>query len=107
MVARVAILISLWTINLVLFFHMVWGEGGIIVYRDLKRTYSTLEQEIASIDSENLALSREIRLLQTDKQYVEKMIRERLHYVRENELLYLFSSDKDAAGGTIDDDGKN
>ena len=107
MVARVAILVSLWAINLVLFFHMVWGEGGILVYRDLKRTYASLEQEIARSDGENLALSREIRLLQTDKQYVEKMIRERLHYVRENELLYLFSSDKDAANGTADDDGKN
>ena len=62
MVARVAILVSLWTINLILFFHMVWGEGGILVYRDLKRTYASLEQEIARIDGENLALSREIRL---------------------------------------------
>ena len=52
MVARVAILVSLWTINLILFFHMVWGEGGILVYRDLKRTYASLEQEIARIKAD-------------------------------------------------------
>ena len=78
-----------------------------MAYRDLKRTYQALEQEIASVDKENLALSREIRLLQTDKQYVEKVVRERLHYVRENELLYLFSSSRDAGSGAADDNGKN
>ena len=107
MAARVVILVGLWTINMVLFFHMLWGEGGIMAYRDLKHTYQALEQEIASVDKENLALSREIRLLQTDKQYVEKVVRERLHYVRENELLYLFSSSRDAGSGAADDNGKN
>ena len=40
----------------------------------------------------NLSLSREIRLLQTDQKYVEKMIRQRLHYLRDNEILYLFDA---------------
>ena len=53
-------------------------------------------------------LSREIRLLQTDDSYVEKMIRQRLNYVRKNEILYLFDEarpeDSTWAGAGTDDE---
>ena len=53
-------------------------------------------------------MSRDIRLLQTDERYVEKMIRQRLHYVHENEVLYLFGdSSENRESGAATHDGQN
>ena len=87
---RTFILVVLGLVNVVLFARMVWGPTGLIEYRELKHQYAELEKQIANLDAENLSLSREIRLLQSDSQYMEKVIRQRLHYVRDNEVLYLF-----------------
>ncbi|WP_291440884.1 septum formation initiator family protein [Desulfovibrio sp.] len=89
---RSFILVVLGLISVVLFSRMVWGPTGLLEYRELKRQYAALETQIAGLDAENMALSREIRLLQSDNQYVEKVIRQRLHYVRDNEVLYLFDT---------------
>lgn len=87
---RTFILVMLGVLNIVLFARMVWGPTGLVEYRELKQQYAELEKQIAGLDAENLSLSREIRLLQSDNQYVEKVIRQRLHFVRDNEVLYLF-----------------
>lgn len=89
---RSFILVVLGLVSVVLFSRMVWGPTGLIEYRELKKQYSDLEKQIAGLDAENMTLSREIRLLQSDNQYVEKVIRQRLHYVRDNEVLYLFDA---------------
>ena len=89
---RVTILLILGVFNLVLFSRMIWGPTGLVEYRDLKRQHAALVAEINSLDGQNKALSKDIRLLQSDGQYVEKMIRQRLHYMRDNEVLYLFGS---------------
>ncbi|MBB5143884.1 FtsB family cell division protein [Desulfovibrio intestinalis] len=89
---RSFILVVLGLVSVVLFSRMVWGPTGLLEYRELKKQYSDLEKQIADLDAENMALSREIRLLQSDNQYVEKVIRQRLHYVRDNEVLYLFDA---------------
>jgi cell division protein FtsB len=87
---RTVILVVLACINLVLFGRMVWGPTGLLEYRELKQQYAAMDRQVADLDARNMALSREIRLLQADSQYVEKVIRQRLHYVRDNEVLYLF-----------------
>lgn len=89
---RSFILVVLGLVSVVLFSRMVWGPTGLLEYRELKKQYSDFEKQIADLDAENMALSREIRLLQSDNQYVEKVIRQRLHYVRDNEVLYLFDA---------------
>ncbi|AMD89756.1 hypothetical protein HMPREF1022_00323 [Desulfovibrio sp. 6_1_46AFAA] len=104
---RVFILVALGLINVVLFSRMIWGPTGLMEYRELKRQYAALQEQVAGLDAENLALSREIRLLQSDNQYVEKMIRQRLHYVRDNEVLYLFGKSAKTGQGAADNDGKN
>ena len=89
---RSFILVVLGLISIVLFSRTVWGPTGLLEYRELKKQYADLEKQIADLDKENVALSHEIRLLQSDNQYVEKVIRQRLHYVRDNEVLYLFDA---------------
>ena len=92
MFGRSFLLGSLALICVALFGRMVWGPTGLIEYRELKERHAELDKEIAALDAENMALSREIQLLQTDRQYMEKVIRQRLHYVRDNEILYLFDT---------------
>lgn len=104
---RVLILTVLALANVTLFCSMVWGPTGLVEYYDLKQRHSDLEKEMSGLDAENLSLSREIRLLQSDGQYVEKMIRQRLRYVRDNEILYLFGDAENAGSGAAKNDGKN
>ncbi|WP_298032166.1 septum formation initiator family protein [uncultured Desulfovibrio sp.] len=90
-----------------LFTRMVWGPTGLVEYRELKQQYAALQEQITGLDAENLALSREIRLLQSDSQYVEKMIRQSLHYMRDNDVLYLFGNSAKTGSGAANNDGKN
>jgi len=103
---RVFILVVLSLINIILFIKMVWGPTGLLEYRDLKNRHAELTEKIAALNAENISLSREIRLLRSNEQYVEKMIWQRLHYVRENEILYLFGDSVKPVSGAADD-GKN
>lgn len=105
MITRILVLIFLGVLDLALFGKMVWGPSGIAEYRSLKNQYASLQAKIAALDSENMALSREIRLLQSDDKYVEKMVREKLRYLRDNEIVYLFPSK--AETGVASNDGKN
>lgn len=89
---RVFRLCSFSVCNLVLLYRMIWGPTGLVDYSDLRSEYAEIQRQDAALDAENLSLSREIRLLQTDQKYVEKMIRQRLHYLRDNEILYLFDA---------------
>lgn len=74
-------------------------------YRELKGQYASLKEKISSLDAQNMALSRDIRLLQSDSQYVEKMVRQKLRYLRENEIVYLFPGKAD--NGAMENDSKN
>ncbi|MDL2316856.1 septum formation initiator family protein [Desulfovibrio sp. OttesenSCG-928-A18] len=90
MLARRIVLIVSILLNLVLVYNLIWGKSGAIAYQDLREQCDSLEARIKTIGEENLELSREIHLLQTDAKYQEKVIRNRLNFVRENEILYTF-----------------
>ena len=107
MIWRVVILLGLGICNIVLFSRVIWGSTGILEYRELKNRYEILQEKIHKLDEDNLAISREIRLLQTDKKYMEKVIRQRLHYVRDNEILYIFGKSSVPATGMKEDERKN
>lgn len=105
---RVFIITALGVLNVVLFYRMVWSPYGILAYHKLKKEHTQLEEHVQELDQQNLALSREILLLRNDDGYVEKMIRRRLHYVKENEILYLFSDAQSSSkAGAEADEGKN
>ncbi len=91
-------------VNAVLVWSLVWGDHGIGAYRVLKEECAMLDRHIAELDERNLELSREIRLLQSDDKYVEKMIRDRgLNLVRDNEILYIFPESSENAGAKADE----
>ena len=81
-------------LNAALFSRLMWGSGSIYAWSALKEKQSELSQELAALNEQRASLSREIRLLKTDPDYVEKVIRQRLNYVRKNEILYLFDKNR-------------
>lgn len=92
---KLSLLILSVMLNLALLSRIVWGSHSLYTWRVLKEKQHELSQELASLDKKRADLSREIRLLKTDPAYVEKIIRQRLNYVRKNEILYLFEQSKE------------
>lgn len=86
---RIVFAVSI-VLNVVLIYNLIWGDRGIIAYKDLKARCSTLQSSLDQINKDNQNLSQEIRLLQSDDKYLEKVIRNRMNFVRENEILYVF-----------------
>lgn len=84
-------------INCILLYNLVWGDQGLKAYKNLKDQHRVLEARIKEIDERNIALSREIRLLQTDEKYIEKVIRKRFNFVKDDEILYIFPGSHDTA----------
>lgn len=104
---RVLILVVVGCLDIALFGKMVWGPGGIKEYRELQNQYSSLQQRIADLDAENRALSMDIRLLQSDDKYVEKMVRQKLRYLRDNEVVYIFPQSSGRDTEKVSHDSKN
>ena len=105
---KVFLIAALGALNVAFFYRMVWSPYGILVYHKLRQEHAQLEAQVQALDKHNLALSREIRLLRSDDSYMEKMIRQRLHYVKDNEILYLFNAAQSSSkAGATADEGKN
>ena len=105
---KVVIITALGVLNIALFYRMIWSPYGLLVYHKLRQEHVQLETKVQELDKHNLALSHEIRLLRSDDSYVEKMIRQRLHYVKDNEILYLINDAQiSSKAGTPADEGKN
>jgi cell division protein FtsB len=63
-------------------------------YQTLKADTYAFTQRQDMLDEKAYLLSHEIRLLQNDSEYVEKIIRARLGFVKSNEILYIFPDSK-------------
>ncbi|MDO5538083.1 MAG: septum formation initiator family protein [Desulfovibrionaceae bacterium] len=94
---RLLVLCGFVLINSFLVYKAIWGESGLLAHQVMVEAQRAAEAECLALDAQNRALSREIRLLQTDAAYIEKMVRERLHYLHDNEILYLFGDDDEPA----------
>ena len=95
-------------VNLTLGVRLFWGPQSLSSYHHLKTQHAALQADLVAQDGVNAGLSREIRLLQNDARYLEKKIRQRLNYVKENEILYLFSGGQNAnTMGASRHEGKN
>lgn len=100
---RIVFAISV-VLNLVLVYNLIWGDRGIIAYKDLKARCATLQSSLDQIHKDNHDLSQEIRLLQSDDKYLEKVIRNRMNFVRENETLYIYPTGQQAEQAGVSPD---
>jgi len=105
--ARRVLLALLVVINVVLLFRLVWSDHGVIAYMNMRHRSDSLQDRLRDVDSRSLELSNEIRRLKNDRPYQERVIRERMNYVKENEVLYIFSGKVDAAQGAMDNEKKD
>ena len=103
---KTVILALAFVVNATLAWRLAWGPQSVISFRELKAQHVALVDEITRLDAINANLTSEIRLLQSDDRYVEKIIRQRLNFVRDNEILYLFD-DGQSLSGAATNDGKN
>jgi cell division protein FtsB len=83
-------------LNLLLVWALVWGDNGLVAHENLEREYTVLDGQIKALYAKNISLSREIKLLQTDSKYMEYIIRKRLNFVKDNEILYVFPGGQEA-----------
>lgn len=94
-------------VNVVLLFRLFWTEHGLFVYMNMRKRSVKLQNQLQEVDARSLELSREIRRLKNDRSYQEMIIRERMNYVKENEVLYIFSGKVDVPQGAEGDEKKN
>lgn len=104
---RLVLVALLLVINLILLFRLVWSDQGVFAYLELKERYDSLRTRVEAVDAENLDLSQEIRKLKSDRAYQEKVIRERMNFVKKDELLYIFPDEGAKSGGEGIDEREN
>ena len=69
--------------------HVIFGINGMVVYKNKKSEYRTLQKDLDQLQKENQQLSDQIKALKTDPSAIEKEAREQLHYARPGEVIYL------------------
>jgi cell division protein FtsB len=72
-----------------LFFHVMFGANGMVVYRQKRAEYQNLHRQIDALQKENDHYSGQVKALQTDPKTIEKEAREQLGYARPGEVVYV------------------
>ncbi|MEZ0575008.1 FtsB family cell division protein [Halodesulfovibrio aestuarii] len=81
-------------LNLTLIAYLLMSDKGVSNYQTLKADTHAFTEQQDVLDEKAYLLSHEIRLLQNDSEYVEKIIRKRLGFVKCGEILYIFPDSK-------------
>lgn len=69
--------------------HVMFGANGMIVYKQKRSEYESLQKRIAEEKKENDLYTQRIQGLKTDAKAIEKEAREQLRYVRPGEYVYV------------------
>ncbi|KAF1077765.1 septum formation initiator family protein [Halodesulfovibrio sp. MK-HDV] len=93
LIKRILLALSV-LLNLTLIVYLLVSDNGLSNYQTLKADTYAFTQRQDMLDEKAYLLSHEIRLLQNDSEYVEKIIRARLGFVKSNEILYIFPDSK-------------
>jgi cell division protein FtsB len=72
-----------------LFLHVMLAANGMVVYRQKRADYESLQQQVKALQKENDRYSDQIKALKTDPKTIEKEAREQLHYTRPGEVVYV------------------
>lgn len=75
-------------------YTVVYGNGGIIERRRTERTLTSLEEEIAALESDIERADLELRNLKSNRKYLTMLARE-LGYRHEGELIFRFMRKKE------------
>jgi cell division protein FtsB len=72
-----------------LFVHVMFGANGMIVYKEKRMEYESLQKRIALEQKENELYAQRIQGMKTDEKAIEKEAREQLRYLRPGEYVYI------------------
>jgi cell division protein FtsB len=72
-----------------LFFHVVFGANGMVIYRQKRAEINALQKEVSDLQQQSQAYQEQIKGLKTDPKAIEKEAREQLHYARPGEVIYV------------------
>jgi cell division protein FtsB len=72
------------------FAHVMFGANGMVIYRQKKTEYQSLQRQIDELQKENDRYTQQVKSLQIpDPSTIEKEAREQLHYARPGEVVYV------------------
>jgi cell division protein FtsB len=72
-----------------LFVHVMFGTNGMVVYKQKRAEFQSLQKQIVVEQKENELYTQQIQQLKTDEKAIEKEAREQLRYVRPGEYVYV------------------
>jgi cell division protein FtsB len=72
-----------------LFVHVMLGANGMIVYKQKRVEFQSLQKQIAQEQKDNELYTQKIQALKTDEKAIEKEAREQLRYARPGEYVYV------------------
>lgn len=66
----------------------VWGNRGLLHLWRLQEQLAEVESDVVRLQRENHQRREHLRRLRSDPAYLERIVRQRLGWVREGEILY-------------------
>ena len=72
-----------------LFVHVMFGANGMVVYKQKRAEYESLQKQIAEMQQENDRYTQQIQGLKSDQKSIEKEAREQLGYAKPGEYVYV------------------
>jgi len=72
-----------------IFFHVVLGSNGALVYGNKRTEYKTLAKDVDALQEQNDQLRKKIEALKSDPAAIEREAREQLHYAKPGEIVYV------------------
>ncbi|MBM4140759.1 MAG: septum formation initiator family protein [Nitrospira sp.] len=73
-----------------LFISVLFGDMGLLRYRELYKTKTRLEKQINEINKENVQLKSQIDSLKKDPFYIEKHAREEFGLAKPDEYIFQY-----------------
>jgi len=93
---RKAVIVVTAMLTCAVFYHVVFGANGWMVYQKKKAEYHRLQDELQKLNAENAALQKDVKSLKSDQSAIEREAREQLHYTRPGEVVYVMPQPKQA-----------
>jgi len=70
--------------------NLLWGDAGLLKYRDLSSKKLNIEKEIAELEKENSRIKAQIKSLKENPFYAEKYAREEFGLARPDEYIFQY-----------------
>lgn len=84
-IATVTVIVA----TILLFLHVMFGANGMVMYKQKKGEYQSLQKRVEDVQKENQQYTQQIQALKTDQSAIEKEAREQLGYAKPGEYVYV------------------